>query len=87
MMPKARKGNPGIDPGGPKAKYCRKRLISPKKCAPSSFRVKGVKGKPGTKLTICCSVGFYDRKKKQCKIGTIVQSIMKKKVKGKCPVF
>jgi len=76
---------PRIDPGGPKAKYCRKRLISPKKCAPSSFRVKGVKGKPGTKLTICCPKGFY--KKKRCKVGTIVQSVMKKKKRGICPAF
>lgn len=64
--------------------YCRKRIVSPKVCALSSFRVKAVK--KGVKLTICCPKGSYDRKTKRCKVGTITQSIMKRKTRaGTCP--
>ena len=64
--------------------WCRKRLIEPKKCDPRSFRVKTIK--KGVKITICCPDGEWDSKKKQCKVGTVAQSLMKRKTaRGTCP--
>ena len=71
------------DVGGPRAKFCRERQFSPSVCDPRSFRTKPVSKK--TKLVVCCPKGKFDRKTKRCKVGTKTQSILKKKVKGKCP--
>jgi len=75
---------PGVERGGPRAKFCRKRLVSPSKCAPGSFRVKTIK--KDVKMVVCCPKGYYNRKARRCKIGTIAQNIMKRKTQaGTCP--
>lgn len=77
---------PGIEKGGPRAEFCRKRLISPKKFDPRSFRIKRV-GKT-TKLVVGCPKGEYNAKKKKCRVGTRAQSKLKRKTKaGTCPVM
>lgn len=65
---------------------CRKRQKDPKKFDKRSFRTKKVSEK--TSLVVGCPQGKYDSKKKKCKVGTQVQSVIKKKNKdGTCPSF
>jgi len=59
------------------AKFKRMRQMSPKKCASDSFRVKRVD--ENTELVICCPKGHYSPKTRKCKVGTRVQSVLKKK--------
>lgn len=73
-----------IERGGPRAKYCRKRIVSPRVCDPQSFRIKTIK--PGVKITICCPRGHYNREAGRCRVGTVRQSVLKKKLpSGACP--
>ena len=77
---------PRIDRGGPRAAYCRKRIISPRVCDNQSFRIKTIK--PGVKITVCCPKGYFDRESGRCRVGTIRQSVLKKKLRsGACPRF
>ena len=73
---------PSIEKG---KNWCRKRIKDPKKFDKKSFRVKSNKK---TKVVIGCPKGKYDSASNTCKVGTRVQSIMKKKNKdGTCPKF
>lgn len=75
---------PGTDPRGKKAKYCSYRQINPSKCARGSFRTKLI-GRSIAR-TFCCPKGFYDKKREKCRVGTITQTVLKKKLpSGKCP--
>ena len=75
---------PGIDKGGPKAKFCRQRQFDPRQCAPGSFRTKKIKA--NMRLVICCPKGKFI--KNRCQVGTKVQSILKRKKRsGLCPAF
>lgn len=56
--------------------YVRKRLRSPRSCAPGSFRT--VK-RGRVRLVICCPKGRYNIKSKRCLVGTMAQSILKKR--------
>lgn len=55
--------------------YLRYRQFSPKKCAPTSFRIKQVS--PQTKLVICCPKGNFS--KGRCLVGTKTQSILRRR--------
>jgi hypothetical protein len=57
--------------------YKRYRQMNPKKFDKRSFRVKEID--EDTKLVIGCPKGKYSPKKKKCKVGTKVQSILRKK--------
>ena len=59
------------------AKFKRFRQENPKKFDQRSFRVKKVD--EDTELVIGCPKGKYSPKAKKCKVGTRVQSILKKK--------
>lgn len=52
--------------------FRRKRLMSPKKCAPGSFRFKKI-GK-GRGLIVCCPRGNYRHGK--CAVGTKAQALL-----------
>jgi hypothetical protein len=56
--------------------YRRERQFSPTHCAAGSFRMKEV-GEHGTKLVLCCPAGKW--KRKRCKVGMKVQSVLKKR--------
>jgi hypothetical protein len=52
----------------------RKRLMSPKSCAPGSFRTKPV-GKHGKQIVVCCPAGKWSRRAQRCKVGMKAQSL------------
>ena len=52
--------------------------MSPKKCDRRSFRTIDI-GTEGDKGTVCCPKGGWDKKNKECKVGTQLQKIMHKK--------
>ena len=63
---------------------CRKRQTNPNKFDKRSFRSKKVSKR--TRIIIGCPRGKYNQKTKKCKVGTKIQSIIKKKNKdGTCP--
>lgn len=67
-------------------KFLRKRVASPKKFDPRSFRTKDVGRPGGKKIIVGCPRNKFDAKKKRCKVGTKVQSILteiKPKTKSK----
>jgi hypothetical protein len=74
-----------IDVGGRKAKYCRMRLAEPTKFDPRSFRIHKIK--KGTEVIIACPKGKWSPGKKKCKVGTKAQSLLKKKIDGRCPRY
>lgn len=64
------------------ARYCHKRLASPKTFARASFRVVSI-GK-GKKMVVGCPRGEFDRKRGRCRVGTRGQAILKPIAKGHC---
>lgn len=65
--------------------FCRKRIRSPKQFDRRSFRV--VKPNKNTFITTACPKGKYNPKTKRCKVGLKTQSIAKRKIGKKCPIF
>jgi len=59
-----------------KSKFKRYRQVSPKKFDPRSFRIKEVD--EDIKLVIGCPKGKWSPKIKRCKVGTKVQSVLKR---------
>lgn len=57
-------------------KFLRQRVTSPKKFDPRSLRTKDIGRPEGTKIIVGCPKGKFDPKKKRCKVGTKVQSIL-----------
>ena len=65
---------------------CRKRIRNPNKCDKRSLRT--LTPSQRTRIIICCPKGKWDARKKECKVSTITQSIVKKTKKDKtCPKF
>jgi hypothetical protein len=62
------------------------RIRSPKRYDKRSFRIKKVN--PRTMLVIACPKGGYSPSKGKCKVGTEVQSVIKKKrlTSDSCPL-
>lgn len=58
-------------------RYIRKRLMSPKKCSPSSFRFKRIGARKA--LIVCCPKGHWDAKRKRCRVGTRAQAVLIKR--------
>lgn len=65
---------------GSKAKYIHERVRSPKLFDPRSFRVIDPGRKGHTKLIIGCPKGEWDERRKRCRVGTRLQSILREKV-------
>lgn len=60
--------------------FKRYRQFPPSRCSPGSFRTKRVgRGKRTRLLTVCCPKGHWSRKRRRCKAGTRVQSILKRR--------
>jgi hypothetical protein len=57
--------------------YIRKRQANPKKFDKRSFRIKQIDSK--TNLVIGCPKGKYNSKTQKCRVGTRVQSVLKKR--------
>lgn len=74
---------PGTDPRSKKAKFCSFRVRNPSMFDKKSFRTKK-RGK-NTRIVVGCPKGKYNRKTEKCKVGTRVQTILRRKVNGKCP--
>jgi hypothetical protein len=56
--------------------YVRRRLRSPRACAPGSFRTV----KRGRRLlVICCPKGRWNRRAGRCRVGTMAQSVLTKR--------
>ena len=68
-----------------RAKYCRKRLVSPKLFHPKSFRVIPLSEEKGVKGIIGCPKGYYSIRTGRCKVGTRMQSMLYPVGHGKCP--
>jgi len=62
---------------GKYSKFTHKRLFDPRLFDPRSFRVKKIS--PEKKLIIACPKGYWDAKRKKCKIGTKAQAILTRK--------
>ncbi len=62
-----------------RARYKRTRVKSPKLFDKRSFRVVDVGRPEHHKIIIGCPRNKYDAKRKRCKVGTQVQSILEKK--------
>ena len=56
--------------------FVRRRLKSPRSCAPGSFRT--VK-RGRNRIVVCCPRGKYNRKSHRCRVGTVAQSILRKR--------
>jgi hypothetical protein len=56
--------------------YVRKRLRSPRSCSPGSFRT--VK-RGRTRIVVCCPRGKWNRRSRRCRVGTMAQSILRKR--------
>jgi hypothetical protein len=67
-----------------RAKYCRKRLASPKLFHPKSFRVIPLSKEKGVKGIVGCPKKYFSVKTGKCKVGTRMQSILYP-VGYKCP--
>lgn len=72
-----------IDCPGPKGRYCRARKASPAKFAKRSLRTTK-RGK--VRIVIGCPKGKWDKRKKRCKVGTRVQTILYPLGSPKCRV-
>ena len=66
-----------IDRGGPRARYTRHRQRPPSRFDPRSFRTISI-GK-GQKAGVGCRKGAWDNRRRRCKIGTRIQTILKPK--------
>lgn len=65
--------------------FCRKRIVSPKKFDKRSFRT--IKPDKNTRITVACPKSKYNLRTKRCKVSLKTQSIAKRKINGRCPVF
>lgn len=74
---------PGTDPRSARAKFCSFRVRDPKKFDKKSFRTKP-RGK-NVRITTACPKGKYNRRTEKCRVGVQLQTILKRKVRGKCP--
>lgn len=67
-----------------KARYCRKRLVSPELFHPKSFRVIPLSREKGVKGIIGCPKKYYSVRSGKCKVGTRMQSMLYPVGHGKC---
>lgn len=59
------------------ARFRRARLMSPKRCAPGSFRTEVPPGAPNVRIVVCCPRGKWDSAAQRCTVGTRGQAILR----------